>query len=198
MTERGYKYAERLNTFFQEEMDKGRIQNRCKILTSTLKRAYTTANIVEIGVKPVYLKALDELNAGSCDSLTYEEIAQQYPIEVEERKSDKLRYRYPRGESYLDVIQRIEPIIFEIERSKDPVIVVSHQAVIRCLYAYFSKHEIIEIPYISVPLHTVIKLIPGTYYAHETNFKIDVEKGNVEEINVVKYSLIEDYRSVKA
>lgn len=198
LSERGFKYAERLSQFFIKELEHGNIQKNTKILTSTLKRAVHTANMIEIGVKPVYLKSVDELNAGVCDGMTYEEIAIKFPIEVKERKSDKLNYRYPRGESYLDVIQRIEPIIFEIERSKQPVIVVAHQAVIRCLYAYFSKHDIMEIPYISIPLHTVIKLIPGTYYAHETNYKIDVENGNVEEINVVKYSLIEDYRSVKA
>ncbi len=28
------------------------------------------------------------------------------------------------GESYIDLIERIEPIIFEIERSRHPIIVV--------------------------------------------------------------------------
>jgi len=198
LSERGVKYSHCLSKFFDEEFERARVNPRTKILTSTLKRAMTTANNIKFGPTPVYLKSLDELNAGTCDGLTYEDIAVQFPIEIKERKNDKLNYRYPRGESYLDVIQRIEPIIFEIERSKEPVIVVSHQAVIRCLYAYFSKHDIVEIPFISVPLHTVIKLIPGTYYAHETNYKVDVESGNVEEVNVVDYSLIEDYRSVKA
>lgn len=124
LSERGYKYAERLNQFFKEEKERGNITKQTKILTSTLKRAVTTANMIDIDVKPVYLKALDELNAGSCDGMSYEEIAIKYPIEIKERKSDKLNYRYPRGESYLDLIQRIEPIIFEIERSKAPVIVV--------------------------------------------------------------------------
>jgi 6-phosphofructo-2-kinase/fructose-2,6-biphosphatase 2/6-phosphofructo-2-kinase/fructose-2,6-biphosphatase 4 len=198
LSERGYKYADKLNGFFRTELEKGNIQKNTKILTSTLKRAVITSNTLEIGAKPVYLKSLDELNAGVCDGMSYQEIAIKFPIEIKERKSDKLNYRYPRGESYLDVIQRIEPIIFEVERSKQPVIVIAHQAVIRCLYAYFSKHDIMEIPYTSIPLHTVIKLIPGTYYAHETNFKIDVDTGAVEETNVVNYSLIEDYRSVKA
>ena len=47
---------------------------------------------------------------------------------------------------------------------------VAHQGVLRCLYAYFSKHEIKEVPFISIPLHTVIKLIPETYYAHEFRY----------------------------
>jgi broad specificity phosphatase PhoE len=124
LSDRGFKYAERLNQFCRGELENGNIQKNTKILTSTLKRAVHTSNMLEIGVKPVYLKSLDELNAGVCDGMTYEEIAIKFPIEVKERKSDKLNYRYPRGESYLDVIQRIEPIIFEIERSKQPVIVV--------------------------------------------------------------------------
>jgi hypothetical protein len=43
------------------------------------------------------------------------------------RKQDKLRYRYPRGESYLDVIQRLEPVIIELERQRSPVVVIAHQ-----------------------------------------------------------------------
>ena len=39
---------------------------------------------------------------------------------------EKKLIRYPRGESYLDLISRVEPIIFEIERSRSPVIVVAH------------------------------------------------------------------------
>jgi len=47
--------------------------------------------------------------------------------------NDKLNYRYPRGESYMDLISRIEPVLYEIERSVDPVIVIGHQAILRCL-----------------------------------------------------------------
>ena len=37
--------------------------------------------------------------------MTYEEIAERFPKEFAERDQDKLRYRYPQGESYLDVCQ---------------------------------------------------------------------------------------------
>ena len=37
---------------------------------------------------------LDELFAGSCDGLTYEEIEQQFPEEWERRSNDKLAYRF--------------------------------------------------------------------------------------------------------
>ena len=73
---------------------------------------------------------------------------------------NKLCYRYPRGESYLDLISRIEPIIFEIERSRVTVIVIAHQAVLRCLYAYFHEHDVPDVPRLNIPLHHVIKLMP--------------------------------------
>jgi len=69
---------------------------------------------------------LDEINAGVCDGLSIEEIAKKFPFVKEERNKDKLGFHYPRGESYIDLVQRIEPLIFEIERSQDPIIIVAH------------------------------------------------------------------------
>ena len=36
---------------------------------------------------------------------------------------------------YLDVITRLDPIIHEIERSRDPILVVGHQGILRVIYA---------------------------------------------------------------
>ena len=55
------------------------------------------------------------------------------------RHSSPLLLRYPSGESYLDVIQRLEPVIIEIERERECVCIVAHQAVLRALYGYFNK-----------------------------------------------------------
>ena len=56
--------------------------------------------------------------------MTYAEIEKNHRNEFILRSENKLKYRYPMGESYIDLIERIEPIIFEIERSRHPVIVV--------------------------------------------------------------------------
>ncbi|GFH23018.1 6PF2K domain-containing protein, partial [Haematococcus lacustris] len=82
-------------------------------------------------------KALDEIDAGVCDGMTYKQIAREMPEEFAARKQDKLRYRYPAGESYLDVVQRLEPVITEIERERECVVIVSHQAVLRAVLGYF-------------------------------------------------------------
>lgn len=38
-----------------------------------------------------------------------------------------LLFRYPRGESYLDLVQRLEPVISEMEREGESIVIVSHQ-----------------------------------------------------------------------
>ena len=52
-----------------------------------------------------------------------------------------------RGESYCDIIERLQPVIFELERTTKPVIVVSHQAVLRCLISYFIDTAKEKIPF---------------------------------------------------
>ena len=68
--------------------------------------------------------------------MTYAEIQQKYPSDFNARDANKFAYRYPRGESYEDLVARLEPVIMELERQGN-VLVVSHQAVMRCLLAYF-------------------------------------------------------------
>ena len=42
---------------------------------------------------PLRWKALDEIHAGSCDGMTYEQIEERFPEEYAARGKDKLRYR---------------------------------------------------------------------------------------------------------
>ena len=104
--------------------------------------------------------------------MTYDEVREQLPAEFEARSADKLRYRYPRGESYQDVIQRLEPVIIEAERQREPVLIVAHQAVLRALYAYFMDRDPQDCVHMEIPLHTVIELTPGPYAFEEQRFKL--------------------------
>ena len=128
LSEGGIEYSKLLNEILQNETKTKEFilsETKPKILTSTLLRARKTASYIDIGVKPISLKILDEINSGLYDGLSYKEIEEKFPEDFFERSEDKLRYRFPRGESYLDLIQRIEPVIYEIERSRGPVIVVN-------------------------------------------------------------------------
>ncbi|KAK8596531.1 hypothetical protein V6N13_001152 [Hibiscus sabdariffa] len=168
LSDTGEIYMKKLANFVEKRLKNERTAS---IWTSTLQRTILTASPI-VGFPKIQWRALDEINAGVCDGMTYEEIKKNMPEEYESRKKDKLRYRYPRGESYLDVIQRLEPVIIELERQRAPVVVISHQAVLRALYAYFADRPLKEIPHIEVPLHTIIEIQMGVTGVQEKRYKL--------------------------
>lgn len=64
------------------------------VWTSTLQRTIQTAAALPFA--KLRWKALDEIDAGICDGMSYAQIAEKYPAEFEARKKDKLRYRWGR------------------------------------------------------------------------------------------------------
>ena len=72
-----------------------------------------------------------------------------FPFCVEKKNSKKQ-----------DVVQRLEPAVIEVERERECVCVVAHQAILRALYGYFTKTPLRDIPRLEVPLHTLIELVP--------------------------------------
>ncbi|KXZ48046.1 hypothetical protein GPECTOR_30g141 [Gonium pectorale] len=173
LSERGERYARLLPEAVIARLPEEQ-QLSVAVWTSTLKRTIETARFLPF--PKLRWKALDEINAGICDGLTYEQIGERFPEEYAARKNDKLRYRYPAGESYMDVIQRVEPVIIELEREREYVVVVAHQAVLRAVYAYFMGVAPEDIPRLAMPLHTLIELTPmpdGTM--HEERFPVDID-----------------------
>ncbi|KAL1122224.1 hypothetical protein AAG570_003629 [Ranatra chinensis] len=167
LSTRGHKYAALLANYFNDLA----IPN-LQVWTSEKTRTKQTAE--EINAPVDNLVPLNELNAGICEGLTYEEIQEKFPQEFAWRDQDKLRYRYPWGESYLDIISRLEPVLLELER-EDNVVVISHQAVLRCILGYFLNTEPDQVPYLKVPLHTIIKLTTVGYECHVDFIEFKVE-----------------------
>ncbi|KIX06372.1 uncharacterized protein Z518_04348 [Rhinocladiella mackenziei CBS 650.93] len=145
------------------------------IWTSTLKRTSQTAQYLqkELGWEKLQWKALDELDSGVCDGMTYREISEKYPEDFQARDDDKYNYRYRGGESYRDVVIRLEPIIMELERSEN-IIIITHQAIVRCIFAYFMEIPQEKSPWMEVPLHTLMKLTPKAYGTEVERFKADI------------------------
>uniref|UniRef100_A0A671UY46 6-phosphofructo-2-kinase/fructose-2,6-biphosphatase 1 n=1 Tax=Sparus aurata TaxID=8175 RepID=A0A671UY46_SPAAU len=170
LSPRGQKYANALATFI-----KGQKISDLKVWTSHMKRTIQTAEA--LGVPYEQWKALNEIDAGVCEELTYEEIQENLPEEFALRDQDKYRYRYPKGESYEDLVHRLEPVIMELERQEN-VLVVCHQAVMRCLLAYFLDKPADELPYLRCPLHTVLKLTPIAYGCKVEPFFLNIEAVN--------------------
>lgn len=143
------------------------------IWTSEKRRTHQT--VAGINAPVEHLAPLNELNAGICEGMSYEEMQEQYPREFAWRDEDKLQYRYPWGESYADIMARVEPLLLELEQNGDGVLVVSHQAVLRVILGYFLNKTPEEVPYLDVPLHTIIKL-SSKGYAYQVDYtKLPVE-----------------------
>jgi predicted kinase len=117
----GEQYATALRDLVVKEFPD---EEALTVWTSTLRRTRQTARVLERSSLP--WRALDEIDAGVCEEMTYDEIRQRMPTEFEDRQADKLRYRYPRGESYEDVIFRLDPVIIELERRRHFVLIVAY------------------------------------------------------------------------
>jgi broad specificity phosphatase PhoE/predicted kinase len=168
LTPAGHRYGRSLAEFL-DRRDPDR--DGVVIWTSSLRRAVQTA--VPLGRTPWPWRALDEIDGGICDSMSHAQIQEHLPEEYAARKRDKFTYRYPRGESYQDIILRLDPVIIELERTRKPVLVIAHNAVLRAIYAYLQGIPRERCPYLPIPLHTVIELTPHAYGCHETRMPLD-------------------------
>lgn len=174
LTPLGMAYAQSLRKYMEEAMTKDVVEPRngdddsdgWLLMTSLLRRTRMTARplvedtdfVKRTGMRRLHTALLNEISAGEFDGCTEAEICATAPEEHEARVRDKLRYRYPKGESYLDVAQRVRPLVMDIERERRPVLVIAHQAVLRPVLAFFQDVPLVDAPHLEVPLHTVLKL----------------------------------------
>ncbi|XP_032360566.1 6-phosphofructo-2-kinase/fructose-2,6-bisphosphatase 3 isoform X4 [Etheostoma spectabile] len=170
LSPRGKQFSAALARFVEEQQQKD-----LKIWCSQLCRSIETAE--HLGVPYEQWKALNEIDAGMCEEMTYDEMKEKFPEEFALRDEDKYYYRYPAGESYQDLVQRVEPVIMDLERQEN-VLVICHQAVMRCLLAYFLDKSAEEMPYLKCPLHTVLKLTPVAYGCKVESISLNVEAVN--------------------
>ncbi|KAH8723546.1 6-phosphofructo-2-kinase-domain-containing protein [Phaeosphaeriaceae sp. PMI808] len=150
------------NPYFSQDTDQ---HNFC-VWTSMLKRSIQSAHHFcddEYEVKQ--MRMLDELNAGVMEGLTYDEIRTKHAEEYLRRRRDKLAYRYPGpgGEGYLDVINRIRPVIVELERMTDHCLLITHRSVARVLLAYFQGLKREDVADLDCPLGMLYQLEPKPY-----------------------------------
>ena len=150
LSDKGYKYAESLSKYINN------LDDEITVLTSGLTRTINTAKKIKFE-KTIY-GFLNEINAGICENMTYNEVKNKYPEEFIKRQNDKLNYRYINGESYNDLIKRINQVFDIINNSNNTVLIVAHQAVLRVIYGTLMKFKKEDFPYISIPLHTLIEI----------------------------------------
>lgn len=153
------------NPHYGAEDDEQHHENFC-VWTSMLKRSIQSAEYFNEDVyETKQMRMLDELYAGAMEGMTYEEIKTKHADEYARRRADKLAYRYPGpgGEGYLDVINRLRPVIVELERLQDHCLIITHRSVARVLLAYFLGLRRDQVADLDCPLGMVYMLEPVSF-----------------------------------
>lgn len=102
---------------------------------SPLKRAKETAEITcrNTACTPVETHELIEIDLGEWDGRSKSDIMSKYPDIFAEREKDLLKFRYPGGESFVDLEARAVPFLLSLCRKEGRRLVVSHAGVYRVL-----------------------------------------------------------------
>ncbi|GAB5033839.1 bifunctional 6-phosphofructo-2-kinase fructose-bisphosphate 2-phosphatase [Nannochloropsis oceanica] len=183
LTDAGRQYCLMLTRFIKAQQEKVMgTGHEVLILAGTQQVHHATIEHLQLIYPCVSTPLLNELRGGDLDGIDRTQLKTLFPEVWEGRMQDKLNYRYPGagGESYADVIQRIRPIIVELERQRRSVLVVCHLAVQRCLYGYFMGTAMSEIPYLDLPKHVVIELTPGPFGTTEKAVPLFERDGLIE------------------
>ncbi|MGM5482068.1 MAG: bifunctional nucleoside/nucleotide kinase/histidine phosphatase family protein [Nanobdellota archaeon] len=150
LTDKGKLQAEKISEYFSS------IQVPY-IFTSFKKRAESASRIIkqkQKSCKIINFDEFNEINAGICENMTYEEIMRDMPEIFEARKADKYNYVYPEGESYrimYDRVKRgIKRAIF-LAGNSSTFMIVGHRAVNRIILSYFLYRRKEDIPYAYIP-----------------------------------------------
>lgn len=123
LSEKGIYEIEKLKETFKGE-------NFDKVYVSPLKRALETAEI--LGYKGEKDERIREVDFGLFEGLTYKEIEKKYPEDCRSWNDDYLNFRFPEGESLLEVYNRTCEFIMDIPETCNKVLVVTHEGVIKC------------------------------------------------------------------
>ena len=150
LTARGRRQAAALADYFVD-------QPIPIIFTSNYRRTLQTAAALAAKQEHcsiISLPEFNEINAGICDGMTYEEIQVRMPAVANARKHNKYGYVYPGGEGYSTMEDRIHRgllKVFYLNNYNDNIMIVGHQAVNRMILSYFVFRSRGEVPYIYMP-----------------------------------------------
>mmetsp|Transcript_134676 Transcript_134676/g.430193 ORF Transcript_134676/g.430193 Transcript_134676/m.430193 type:complete len:576 (+) Transcript_134676:68-1795(+) len=139
------------------------------VLTSTLPRAVASVSYTTIHYEQT--SALNPIDKGTMgagwwdvechgNAPPWEEVKKRHPEFYSSWQSDPFKKRFPGGESYMDLVKRLESVLIEVEMSTRPVLIVSHITVLQLLVAYFRGTPVEEAWKTSIPRDTVMEVSP--------------------------------------
>jgi len=142
------------------------------IFTSSCQRTVQTA--APIAEKQdhctiIALPEFNEIHAGVCEDMTYQEIQEQMPSVANARKSNKYGYVYPGGEGYVTMEKRVHrglQKVFYLNSYDDDILIMGHRAVNRMILSDFFFRPKQEVPYIYMPQNRYYHLQIDPYKKH--------------------------------
>ena len=169
LSEKGHRFGRRLRQFLLQQESIILNGGRAIPFTSNTRRALeTAAYLPQPPAQHQQWSALNILDTGICHGLSVETIREEMKSEFALWKKDPFLYRFPGGESMLDMNRRLCDVVLEIERLQEPAVIVSHLSTIQSLIAYFTSLDTRETPFVSVPQHAIIMLTPNIYGITDT------------------------------
>ncbi|MBI5556342.1 MAG: histidine phosphatase family protein [Deltaproteobacteria bacterium] len=150
LTEKGLAQAQALADYFTDV-------SIPIIFTSNHKRTMQTASPIAARQKECSIIALPEFNeihAGICEGMTYQEIREKMPQIANARNRNKYGYVYPEGEGYVTMEKRVHrglKKVFYLNNYNENIMIVGHRAVNRMILSDFVFRPKEEVPYIYMP-----------------------------------------------
>jgi len=126
------------------------------IFTSTRVRSRQFAALL-IAERPdattLAMPEFDEIFAGECEGMRYEDIRRDRPEVARARAADKYAYAYPGGESYADLRERVRRGLMRalFLAGDEALLIVGHQAINRTVLSLFLNQRNEDVPYIYIP-----------------------------------------------
>lgn len=83
----------------------------------------------------------------------------------------------------------MEPIILELEREQNDLLIIAHESVLRVLYGYLMACNATDIPSLSFPRDEIIEITPASYNNEASRVKItdlpsEIIPGSPEDIKI--------------
>jgi len=116
-----------------------------------------------LSIKVVEKPQMLEINPGIWDGLSPEQAKKYYPEDWERFLKDPYSFRAPRAESYHDLSVRLEPILIELEKEQEDLLIIGHASVIRCMLSYLIGLPASEIPAIEIARGDLLEFVPASY-----------------------------------
>ena len=150
ITQKGLEYGKFLGIYFKEHIN-------LTVWTSQLIRTKETAE--EFTNRYTEHKELNEIYSGVFEGVSIDYIKEHCPTIYRQREENKVDTRYPEGENYINLQKRVYKLLETIDMEKEgTLLIISHQAICRVIYSYFSKLSLYDCVNVKINLHTIYKI----------------------------------------